>query len=186
MLEILDTDPLSPMILEDVYGEYVWLHRWDQALNILHRMAPLNPDDPMALWWNPTLYERLGRHEEALGALKKLRAAPGFGYKAFVGVSLANMGKHVEAEKVLVSLTEEAKKGGCPDYVALAYLAFALGDRDNGFAFLNQAYESRDQGVNRLELAFTNPMFWLEDSRHDPRFTVLLKKMGSPAAYITQ
>ncbi len=122
----------------------------------------------------------------SLGALKKLRAAPGFGYKAFVGVSLANMGKHVEAEKVLVSLTEEAKKGGCPDYVALAYLAFALGDRDNGFAFLNQAYESRDQGVNRLELAFTNPMFWLEDSRHDPRFTVLLKKMGSPAAYITQ
>jgi serine/threonine-protein kinase len=184
MVEVLDTDPLSPMILEDVYLEYMWMHQWDQALGVAQRLAPLNPDDASALYWRPTLYERLGRHEEALGALKKLRAAPGFFPSVFVGVSLARMGRRDEAKKVLAGLNEMAKKGQCPDYVAVAYLSFALGDRDQGFAFLDESYAARDQGINRMDLAFMNPIWWLEDSRHDPRFAALLKKMGSPAANI--
>jgi tetratricopeptide (TPR) repeat protein len=170
------------MLLEDVYQEYIWTHQWSRALKAFERLAPLYPDDPPALNWNPTLYERLGRHAEALSALEKLRAAPGFFSKEFVGVSLARMGMRAEAEKVLASLKEAVKKERFPDYVAVAYLCFALGDRDQGFAYLDQAYEARDQDDNRLELAFMNAVWWLEDSRHDPRFAALLKKIGSPAA----
>ena len=184
MVEVLDTDPLSPMILEDVYDEYMWMHQWDQALSIFQRLVPLYPDDPIALQLNPTLYEHLGRHEEALTALGKLRAAPGFVNRAYAGISLARMGMRSEAEKVLASLKEAAKKERLPDYVAVAYLCFALGDRDQGFAYLDQAYEARDQGQNRLALAFINATCWLEDWRRDPRFTALLKRMGSPAANI--
>ena len=130
------------------------------------------------------LYERLGRHEEALAALGKLRGAPGFFGKVFVGVSLARMGMHSEAEKVLASLKEAAKKEPFPDYVVVAYLCFALDEREQGFAYLDQAYEARDQGSNRQELAIMSAVWWLEDSRHDPRFTALLKKIGMPAASI--
>jgi tetratricopeptide (TPR) repeat protein len=182
MLEILDTDPLSPMILEDVYFEYMSMHQWDQALSILQRLTPLYPDDPTALQLNPTLYERLGRHEEALTALEKLRAAPGFVNSVYVGISLARMGMRSEAEKVLARLKEAVKKERFPDYVAVAYLCFALGDRNQGFTYLDKAYEARDQDNNRLDLAFMNAVWWLEDSRHDPRFAALLRKIGSPAA----
>jgi TolB-like protein/Tfp pilus assembly protein PilF len=184
MLEVLDADPLSPMLLEDVYQEYIFMHQWDQALRILQRLAPLYPDDPTALQWNPLLYERLGRHAEALSALEKLRAAPGFFNSVFVGVSLAKLGKRAEAEKVLAGLNEAPKKEPFPDYVVVAYLCFALGDQDQGFAYLDKAYQARDQGQNRMELAFMNAVWWLEDSRHDPRFAALLKKIGLPAAAI--
>jgi TolB-like protein len=183
LLGVLDADPLSPMLLEDVLMEYMWMHQWDQALRIVQRLAPLDPDDPVARQWSPMLYERLGRHEEALAALEKLRAAPGFFSKVFVGVSLAKMGMRSEAEKVLADVKEEVKKERLPDYVVVAYLCFALGDQDQGFAYLDRAYEARDQGVNRMELAYMNAT-WPEDARHDPRFAALLRKIGLPAAYI--
>ena len=184
MLQMLDADPLSPMLLEDLYMEYIWTHQWDKALSISQRLVPLEPNDPTALQWSPLLYERLGRHAEALSALEKLRAAPGFLNRVFVGVSLAELGKHAEAEKVLASLNEAANKEPFPDYVVVGYLCFVLGERNQGFAYLDKAYEARDQGQNRMELAFMNAVWWLEDSRHDPRFAALLKKMGMPDAYI--
>ena len=184
MLEVLDADPLSPMLLEDVYQEYIWTHQWAQALSMFQRLAPLYPDDPTALQWNPLLYERLGRHEEALAALEKLRAVPGFFNSVFVGVSLARLGRRAEAEKILAGLKEEVKEEPSPDYVMVAYLCFALDDQDQGFAYMDKAYEARDQGQNRMELAFMNAVWWLEDSRHDPRFAAILKKIGMPAAYI--
>jgi len=184
MLQMLDADPLSVMLLEDIYQEYMWTHQWDQALSILQRLTPLSPDDPTARQWSPMLYERLGRHEEALAALEKLRAAPEFFSSVFVGASLAKMGMRREAEKVLASTKEAVKKERFPDYAVVAYLCFALGDRDQGFAYLDQAYEARDQDNNRPELAFMNPVWWLEDSRRDPRFAALLKKIGLPAAAI--
>jgi tetratricopeptide (TPR) repeat protein len=184
MLEVLDADPLSIMLLEDVYSEYILTHQWDKALSILQRLTPLSPDDPVARQWSPILYEHLGRHEEALAALEKLRAAPGFFSSVFVGVSLAKMGRRAEAEKILAGLQEAAKKEPFPDYVVVAYLCFALDDQDQGFAYLDKAYEARDQGQNRQELAFINTVWWLEDSRHDARFTALLRKIGMPDAYI--
>jgi tetratricopeptide (TPR) repeat protein len=139
----------------------------------------------MAIRWTPLLYERLGRHEDALAALEKLRAAPrSLFLSEFVVFSLAKMGQRAEAEKVLASLREAEKNEQPPDYALLAYTRFALGDRNQGFAYLDQAYAARDQGVNRLELAFMNPIWWLEDSRQDPRFAALLKKIGSPAANV--
>jgi serine/threonine-protein kinase len=186
MLELLDADPLSPMLLEDIYLESIWTHQWDQALSMSQRLQPLYPNDPIVLLWYPLLYERLGQHEEALAALEKLRAAPlpGFLKSVSVGISLARMGMRSEAEKVLASVKEEARKERSPDYVFVAYLCFGLGDRDQGFAYMDRAYEARDQGVNRMELAYVNAMWWLEDWRHDPRFAALMKKMGLPAADI--
>jgi Flp pilus assembly protein TadD len=183
MLKVLDADPLSPMLLEDVYQEYIWTHQWAQALSMFQRLAPLYPDDPTALQWSPLFYEGLGRHEEAMSAVDKLRAAAErLPNGELAVVSLAKMGRRAEAEKLLAGLKDAEKKQPFPDYVLMAYPRFALGDRDQGFAYLDQAYEARDQGINRLELVFMNAVWWLEDWRGDPRFAALLKKIGSPAA----
>ena|SRR5271157_3971021 len=183
MVKILDSDPLSAMILEDLYLEYVWTHQWERALSTLQRLELLYPNDPVAHQWTPILYEGLGRHEEALAAIEKLRAAPErLPNSEFLVTSLAKMGRRAEAEKALVDLKEAEKKEKVPDYAMMAYPRFALGDWDQGFALLDQAYEARDLGVNRLELAFMSPAWALEDFHNDPRFKALLKKIGNPAA----
>jgi TolB-like protein/predicted Ser/Thr protein kinase len=183
LLEVLDADPLSPMLLEDVYQESMWTHQWDQALSMSRRLEPLYPNDPIVLDYYPWLCERLGRHEEALTALAKLRTVPGVFNRIWTGVSLGIMGKQAEAQKILASVKEEANKDRSTDYGAVAYLCFALGDQDQGFAYLDRSYEARDQGVNRMELAYMSAT-WSEDWRHDPRFAAFLRKIGMPAAYI--
>jgi len=183
MQKMLDADPLSPMLLEDLYLEYIWTHQWDHALSTLQRLQPLYPNDPTAQQWTPMLYEGLGRHEDALAAVDKLRAARGqLIFSEFAVTSLAKMGKHAEAEKLLASLKEAEEKERFPDYVMMAYPRFALGEWEQGFAYLDQAYKARDQGVNRMELAFMDDVWKLEDWHDDPRFQALLKKIGNPAA----
>ena len=176
-------DPLSTMILEDLFLQYVWTRQWSQALSMFQRLTALYPNDPDALQWTPILYEGLGRHEEALAAVEKLRASPErLANGEFVVISLTKMGKRTEAEKVLVGLKDAEKKERFPDYVMMAYPRFALGDREQGFAYLDQAYQARDKGFNRGDLAFMNAVWALEDWHRDPRYTALLKKMGNPAA----
>jgi serine/threonine protein kinase len=183
MAEVLDTDPLSPMILEDLYLEYIWTHQWERSLSTLQRLEPIYPNDPEAQQWTPMLYEGLGRREDALTAVEKLRAAPDRLLNLeFSVTSLAKMGMRAEAEKALVDLKEAEKKPKFPDYVMMSYPRFALGDWDRGFALLDQAYEARDQGTNRVSLAFISPAWALEDFHDDPRFKAFLKRIGNPAA----
>ena len=183
MREMMDADPLSPMLLEDLYLQYIWSHQWDQALDMLQRLEPLYPNDPNAQQWVPMLYESLGRHQDALAAVEKLRAAPErLGNSEFVVISLAKMGKRAEAEKLLASLKEAEEQERFPDYIMMAYPRFALGDRDQGFAYLDRAYQARDHGTNAVDLAFLNAVFGLEDFHNDPRFQAVLKKIGNPAA----
>jgi len=183
MRKMLDADPLSPMLLEDLYLEYIWSHQWDQALDILQRLEPLYPNDPNAQILTPMLFEGLGRHEDALAAVDKLRAARGqLMNSEFAVVSLAKMGKRAEAEKLLASLKEAEEKERFPEYVMMAYPRFALGDRDQGFAYLDRAYQARDHSSNAVDLAFLNAVFGLEDFHNDPRFQAVLKKIGNPAA----
>jgi serine/threonine protein kinase/tetratricopeptide (TPR) repeat protein len=183
MLQMLDADPLSPMILEDVYLEYFVTRQWDKALSISQRLVAVYPNETYVIWWNPLVYESLGRHEEALTALEKLRADPRF--IGWLGYILAEIGKRAEAEKILADLQNGAKKGRVPNYYFMACLCFALGDRNQGFACLDRAYElARDQGVYRAGLAWLIRNFWLDDCRNDPRFAALLKKIGLPSSAI--
>jgi len=187
MRKMLDADPLSPMLLEDLYLQYIWSHQWDQALNTLQRLEPLYPNDPNAQQWAPMMYEGLGRHEDALAAVEKLRAARGqLNSSELAVVSLAKMGKRAEAEKLLASLKDAEEKERFPDYVIMAYPRFALGDWEQGFAYLDRAYQARDHGSNAVSLAFLNAAFGLEDFHDDPRFQAMLKKMGNPAANLSE
>jgi len=114
--------------------------------------------------------------------LEKLQALPKSLYLSeFVVFSLAKTGQLDDAEKLLASLKNAEEKENSPDYVRMAYIRFALDDLNQGFAYLDQAYAARDQGINRQELAFMNPVWWLEDSRKDPRYVALQRKMGLPA-----
>jgi len=63
-------------------------------------------------------------------------------------------------------------------YVApsvIASIYFAAGDKEHGFAWLEKAYNERDDG---LELIRGDPA--IAPYRSDPRFADLLRRMGLP------
>jgi len=104
-------------------------------------------------------------YEEALQEYKLLNSLTG------MGVTYAKMGKTAEAKKVLNELMERSKHMFVSRY-SLADIYFALGDNDQGFAWLERAYEDRAHGLCWLKV---EPFY--DSVRSDPRFQALLKKM---------
>lgn len=92
--------------------------------------------------------------------------------KASLGHALAISGRKADAQQILDELKQLAKQ----KYVsadAIAFIYLGLGENDQAFAWLERA------------IAEHSPMlFWLRveplynNLRSDPRFAVLLKKMG--------
>ena len=82
-----NADPLLPMLMDDTFLESMWTHQWNQALSMSQQLEPLYSNGPIVGQWNPMLYERLGRYEEALVAFEKLRAVPAFFTSIGTGLS---------------------------------------------------------------------------------------------------
>jgi hypothetical protein len=78
------------------------------------------------------------------------------------------MGKKEEALLVLDELIKKSKS-----YHRIALINFALGENNQGFKWLEKAYEERDVGLVSLK---AEPMY--DSVRSDPRFKALLKKMN--------
>jgi predicted Zn-dependent protease len=126
---------------------------------------------------DPLVYERLGRHAEALSALEKLRSASASdpSLRIGAGIALAGLGQRPEAERILAEQKEAAKKVRALHRVLLAQLCFAVGDKGQGFAYLDQAYETRDPA-----LAFMRMFPGFDVVRDEPRLPALVKKIGIP------
>src|SRR5207245_11493239 len=90
---------------------------------------------------------------------------------AFLGYVYSVMGKREEAQKILNDLKEVAKQRYVsPHSFALIYIG--LGDKDQGFAYLEKAFEERPDSLNFIKVS---PQF--DSLRSDPRFTDLLRRM---------
>jgi hypothetical protein len=77
-----------------------------------------------------------------------------------------------EARKILDELKEQSKRR----YVAptvLAAIYGALGEKDQAFILLDKAYDEHDSILVQLKV---EPIF--DELRSDPRFAVLLKRLG--------
>lgn len=97
------------------------------------------------------------RHASPLGAL---------------GHVYARNGRLADAERVAAELEERAASS----YVGgtdLAVVYGALGDRDRAFEWLDRAVEQRD-----VSLVHLNDHVWFDPLRADPRFDVLLDRIG--------
>lgn len=75
-------------------------------------------------------------------------------------------------QQVLNSLLKQSNKEYIPPhFIAIVY--FALDEIDLGFEWLEKAYEDRTYGLALLKIA---PAY--DSIRSDPRFMMLLKKVG--------
>ena len=95
-------------------------------------------------------------------------------YLAELGYGYALAGQRSRAQQLLDQLKEFSTRRYVSPY-RIARLYVGLGEKDEAFAWLEKAYEGRDEELVLLKV------FALWDSiRSDPRFTDLLRRVGLP------
>ncbi len=114
-------------------------------------------------------------YEEALEEFKKEKSLPKdylIYEESLIEIAYARTVKGKDALQKLQELIERTKEEYISPYeLACAY--FRLGEINQGFSWMEKAYEEHDQGLLYIKIAPD-----LDSVRTDPRFKALLKKMG--------
>jgi len=170
-----ELDPLSPIIGADLGMNFISARQYDQAIEEFEKVLEMDPDYVVAHFFLGLAYAGKKMYDEAIAEAQKALELSGGDdslIKVFLGVIYSLSGRKDEAKKILDELFEMSKqKHVTPFGIALIYTG--LDQKDQAFAWLEKAYEERDQWMPSFKV---NPM--LDSLRSDPRFKVLLKKMG--------
>ena len=175
MNHALELDPFSLIINCDLGFMYYFARDYEKAIETLQKTLEMDPNFISAHSFMGRVYLQKSMYEEALAEFQKERE-PSRGWfqnvDSSIGITYVKMGKKKEAKKILDEMIERTQSGYVsPFHIAL--LKFAFGENDQGFEWLDKAYEEHDQSLFYLNI---EPLF--DSVRSDPRFTALLKKMG--------
>jgi len=169
----LELDPVSLIINTNLGDTFFYAGQFDQAIVQHRKTLLLDAGFGAAHLYLGRALEQKGMLQAAVAEFQKARSLMGKGSYAMADLArgYALAGKRAEAEGLLSELLERSKRGpGLETDIALVHLA--LGDRDQAFQYLEQAYKERS-GLNDLEV---DPRF--RSLHGDPRFQDLLVRLG--------
>ena len=151
----------------------VCARRFDRAERQMRELIALDPRMDGTYWYLSSALAGQGRIDEAVQALEPavemVHRAPFF--LALLGVWYARAGRETDARAVLRELLDG---GRCPP-VWFAQLYGALGETDEAFECLERAIEEHDDQVSFMAVDHR-----FDSLRGDPRFAVLLGRLGLP------
>lgn len=162
-------DPISTQ-LESDYGRMLYRSRnYVEAEAHLKRSIELDPNNFSAYGRLGDLYLQMGRFDDAIAFTNKAEdiSSPGR-YSIRLANIYAHMGRKEEALQILSQAPNVKSMGGAMVYAA-------LGDKDNAFKLLNEAFDSND---SLLTNAKEEP--GLESLHSDPRWKEFLRRMKFP------
>lgn len=168
---------LDPLSAENQYltGWFLFYsRRYAEALTEVNKALELDPSLWVSYFIQGQCYQQLGRFPEALAALKKSQEilgdnpSPPLAGEARV---YALSGRRADALRTLDRLLALSQRTQVSKY-AIATVYAALGDKDQAFARLNQAYDEHSFLLGSLQV---DPE--LDPLRSDPRFQGLLQRM---------
>jgi len=169
-------DPISLSINLGLANLFYAAREYDGALEQLRATVELEPHFANAHILLGTVYVAKKMYDEAIWHYQAAQRLMGDHPEvaAYLGHVYALSGNTGEAEKVLVRLRSLSDKGyGTPYFMALIYTA--LGDDDRAFAWLERAYDEREEMLGGLKV---DAMF--DTLRADSRFTTLMRRVGLP------
>lgn len=171
-----ELDPDSLIIATDIGFESFYSGRYDEAIKQLQSVLAMKQDFPLASLWLGRAYQEKAMYEQAVAEYQKAEAAlPSWvPAKAAIGNAYGLWGKENLARQVLDELDELAKEKYVTPY-GTALVRAGLGETDQAFAALNQAYDERSHWLVWLKL----DLRWGE-LRTDPRFGDLVRRIGLP------
>lgn len=167
--------PLDLNVNMDTAGILLSAGQTDRSMEQTRKALELDPN----FWWahqNLGLaYERKKQYAEAIAALEKAcsvdNSPSNLGY---LGAVYGIAGKDADAKRVLGELKEISKRRYVSPY-NMAVVYAGLNDKDQAFGWLDRAWEARSFGMTQLRVETV-----LDNLRDDPRYRVLLKRMGLP------
>lgn len=166
----VDLDPVSWHSFHAEGFIYYFSHEYDQALSLILRLRALgiNPPD-----WNFLLgdvYTEKGRYADAIAQF--LKSGDGVDALGHLGNAYARAGQRAAAEQTIAKLERHVRDDGVGRYeIALVYAG--LGEKQEAFKWLDQAYDAHDVGLLYLKVdPCLNPL------RSDPRFDDLVRRVG--------
>jgi Flp pilus assembly protein TadD len=164
-------DPLSPVANGALCNMLIYRENFSEAVKVCGKAVELGPktaDNRLAL---ATAYFFNGNGEEAISEVKIDIEAGERKYSSLgsLGYFYAKLNRRAEAEAIVKELKPEAEKDAGL-YNDLALINYALGKRDEAFAYFQKSYNKRVLSVSMVR---QDPV-WKEIDR-DPRFMELIK-----------
>jgi len=172
----LALDPLNTAATLHMGWHYLYAGQFDRAIPEYEATLRLDPSYAAAYAQLTWVYAQTRRFDEATAALNKYGELTGSSDTLAMGAALAAMrGRTVEALKMLSVLIDRANREQGRAYDVATIYAL-LGRKDDAFHWLDRAFKKREESLLELKV---DP--FLEGLRSDPRFAVLLRRIGVPA-----
>jgi serine/threonine-protein kinase len=171
----LSIDPVNLITNRTLGDMYYHSRQYDRAIPHFQKTIEMDSTFTFAHYYLGLVYREKGMYAEAL---RELRKEAGFGSgagilsKVMIGTVYAKMGKNNQANAILNELLDFSVREYVPETV-ISMLYFALGEKDEGFAYLEKAYERRDIWLTQI-LAYHE----FDSIRSDERYLSLLERMG--------
>jgi serine/threonine-protein kinase len=168
-----ELDPLSLDSNANVGDILCLARRYDESLIVLKKTLELEPNRAETHRYLGWTYMAQKMYPEAIAAFQESLRLGGnrLGSQRSLGIVYAQLG---EREKAQAILTEMQNLKVVP-LTHRAALYAALGERDQAFALLAQAYDAHD-----LHLQLLGVDFFYDSLHSDPRFSVLMRRIGLP------
>ncbi|HEY1576977.1 MAG TPA: tetratricopeptide repeat protein [Terracidiphilus sp.] len=168
-----ELDPLA-VSGDEIASILFFSRRYDEAIHESSSVLAVRPGDAGVLWGLGFALVANGQSEKAIPVLEKAVSvsdhSPGV-----IGVlvrAYAHSGRRTDALRLLAELKTRRQAGYVPAAAFVnAYLG--LGDYDQAFVWLEQAYKEQS---NILQFVKVHPYF--DPIRGDPRFTELVRRVG--------
>jgi tetratricopeptide (TPR) repeat protein len=166
-----ELDPVSlttnfSMGLSLYYGRH-----YDQAIEQFQKTLELEPNFPPVLIFLPAAYEQQGKFDQAIAEFQRGLDLKQGGERYLglggLGHAYALSGKKTEALAVLNELKQKSQQSYVPAD-AIAIVCVGLGEKDQAFAWLDEAYKQHAFQIQFIKL---EPRW--DSLRSDPRFADL-------------
>jgi TolB-like protein/DNA-binding winged helix-turn-helix (wHTH) protein/Tfp pilus assembly protein PilF len=170
-------DPLSLAINTTLASRYRHAGRTDDAVRLDQRTLEMDPNFVPAHVSLAAVYEDQHAWPQALAEYEKVISVSPNDPAALAGAGFvyAQLGQKEEARKIIVQLTEAAKKHYVSSFETASIFA-GLGDATAAMKWLEKAYQQRES-----QMPFLSSDGHFDSLHQDPRFQNLLKRMNLPS-----
>jgi serine/threonine-protein kinase len=172
-----ELDPLSHNANAEVGMTLYYARRYDRAITEALKGIELEPNTPVPHEVLGRVYEQQGQFDRAITEFQKAIAVQTLAltYRlAELAHAYAAAGKSKEARRVLAQMKRASQHSFVPSY-DLAIVYSGLGEKDEAFRCMDRAFNERPSDMANIKV---DPR--LDVLRADPRYNVLLRRMGLP------
>jgi len=168
-----ELDPLSPILNVLMGLTYFFARQPNKALEQARKAVAIDPKFWLGYWGAALAHEQSGQLIEALGQLEKASECDA---SPWITAVQARVYARLDRKEIAEVMLNEVNKSAAAQWVApylVATVYFALDKVDQGFEWLEKAFDEYDENLNYMAV---DPV--LDASRSDPRFMDLLSRAG--------